>query len=189
MRTIGFAVFDTAIGVCGIAWGGSGIVAVRLPERTADKMRARLTQRFPQAQEMAPPDEIQRVIADIVALLSGEPRSFADAPLDMTEVPAFNCRVYEIARGIPPGRTLTYGEIAVRLGDRLLARDVGQALGKNPFPVLVPCHRVLAAGSKTGGFSLPGGVTTKLRMLTIEGANPAGPTLFDDLPLVARSTA
>jgi methylated-DNA-[protein]-cysteine S-methyltransferase len=87
---------------------------------------------------------------------------------------------------VPPGATITYGEIAERLGDRLLARDVGRAMGENPTPVIMPCHRVLAAGGKTGGFSASGGVVTKLRLLSIEGAQPNGPTLFEDLPLVAR---
>jgi methylated-DNA-[protein]-cysteine S-methyltransferase len=105
----------------------------------------------------------------------------------MTDVPAFNRRVYEIAREIPAGATLTYGEIATRLGDPRAARDVGEALGKNPFPIVVPCHRVLAAGGKSGGFSAPGGAATKLRMLSIERAQTgAAPTLFDDLPLMAR---
>jgi methylated-DNA-[protein]-cysteine S-methyltransferase len=105
--------------------------------------------------------------------------------IDTAGVADFNRRVYAIARTIAPGATLSYGEIAERLGDRNLARDVGQALGQNPFPVIVPCHRVLAAGGKSGGFSAPGGVATKLRLLTIEGAQPGGPTLFDGLPLSA----
>ena len=92
-----------------------------------------------------------------------------------------------MARSIPPGQTLTYGEIADRLGDRRPAREVGQALGRNPFPIVVPCHRVLAADGRTGGFSAPGGVETKLRMLAIERAQPGGaPALFDDLPLAVR---
>ena len=103
----------------------------------------------------------------------------------MRDTPQFNARVYAVARTIPPGQTMTYGEIAERLGDKLLAREVGTALGQNPCPIIMPCHRVLAAGGKTGGFSAPGGVVTKLRLLTIEGAQPAGPTLFDHLPLVA----
>jgi len=106
--------------------------------------------------------------------------------IDTERIPAFNRRVYDVARTIPPGATLTYGEIAERLGDKLLARDVGQALGQNPIPLIVPCHRVLAAGGKTGGFSAPGGVISKLRLMTIEGAQPSGPTLFDHLPLTAK---
>ncbi len=100
-------------------------------------------------------------------------------------MPEFNARVYAIARTIPPGATMTYGEIAERLGDKALARAVGRRSGKIRCPIIMPCHRVLAAGGKTGGFSAPGGVVTKLRLLTIEGAQPGGPTLFDRLPLVA----
>jgi methylated-DNA-[protein]-cysteine S-methyltransferase len=184
MSGISFAVFDTALGECGIAWGEGGIVAVRTPE-AGDKVRARLLKRFPSAREQAPPD-VARVVADIVAVMNGEARDLAYAALDMRAIPDFNRKVYAVAQGIPFGKTLTYGEVAARLGDKLLARDVGQALGQNPFPIVVPCHRVLAASGKTGGFSAPGGVTTKMKMLTVERAQPSGPTLFDALPLAAR---
>jgi methylated-DNA-[protein]-cysteine S-methyltransferase len=130
--------------------------------------------------------DVQRGIDGIVALLRGEQRDLNDVSIDAEDMPAFNRKVYDITRAIPPGATLTYGEIAERLGDKLLARDVGQALGHNPIPLIVPCHRVLAASGKTGGFSAPGGVASKLRLLTIEGAQPNGPTLFDHLPLVAK---
>ena len=132
---------------------------------------------------------IQRGVGCAIALLRGEAIDLSAVPLNMAGVPEFERRVYEIARTIPPGRTLTYGEIATRLGDKSLARDVGQALGQNPFPIIVPCHRVLAAGGRTGGFSGGGGVATKLKLLSIERAQPNGPTLFDDLPLVARRSA
>ena len=102
--------------------------------------------------------------------MTGKPVDLLDAPIDIARVPEFNARVYAIARAIPPGETLTYGEIATRLGDRLLARDVGAAMGANPWPIVVPCHRVTAAGGKLGGFSARGGVNTKLKLLTIEGA-------------------
>jgi methylated-DNA-[protein]-cysteine S-methyltransferase len=109
-------------------------------------------------------------IAEIRELLTGKPVDLTDVPIDIGRVPEFNARVYEIARAIPPGETLTYGEIATRLGDRLLARDVGAAMGANPWPIVVPCHRVTAAGGKLGGFSARGGADTKLKLLTIEGA-------------------
>ena len=121
----------------------------------------------------------------MTALLRGEARDLTGVTIDNAGVPEFNTRVYAIARNIPPGATMTYGEIAERLGDKTLAREVGTALGQNPCPIIIPCHRVLAAGGKTGGFSASGGVVTKLRLLTIEGAQPGGPTLFDHLPLVA----
>jgi methylated-DNA-[protein]-cysteine S-methyltransferase len=114
-------------------------------------------------------------IAAIRALLLGKPADLTHVPIDIARVPEFNARVYEIARAIPPGETLTYGEIAVKLGDRLLARDVGAALGQNPWPIVVPCHRVTAAGGKLGGFSARGGVNTKVKLLAIEGAKVLEP--------------
>jgi methylated-DNA-[protein]-cysteine S-methyltransferase len=185
MSDLGFTLFDTAIGNCGFVWSGRGVAGVQLPERNEDATRNRILRRFPAAAESVPSDGMQRAIADIVALLGGEPRDLTHVTIDSADVADFNRRVYAIARTIPPGATLSYGEIAERLGDRNLARDVGQALGQNPFPIIVPCHRVLAAGGKVGGFSAPGGVVTKLRLLTIEGAQPNGPTLFDRLPLSA----
>jgi methylated-DNA-[protein]-cysteine S-methyltransferase len=180
MTVHGFTLFDTDIGRCGIAWGERGIAGVQLPEANEDRTRARLARRYPHAGEAPPPADVRRVIDGIVALLGGEARDLSDAALDMDGVPEFDRRVYEVARSIAPGATLSYGEIAARLGERGLARDVGQALGRNPFPIIVPCHRVLAAGGKAGGFSANGGVTTKLRLLTIERAHTSdAPTLFD----------
>lgn len=186
MTAYSFALFDTEIGVCGIVWNARGIAGVQLPETNERATRARLSRRFSGANEMPPPQHVERTIDGIVALLGGEKRDLADVAIDTEELPAFNRKVYDIARTIPAGATMTYGEIADRLGDRTLARDVGQALGQNPIPLIVPCHRVLAAGGRTGGFSASGGVVTKLRLLTIEGAQPNGPTLFENLPLAAK---
>ena len=178
----GFALFETAIGQCGIIWGERGITGVQLPEGDECQTRARIRGRTPDARQLPPPPEVQHAIDEMVRLLRGEPRDLAAIPLDMAQVAPFNGRVYEEARTIPPGRTLTYGEIAARLGEPGAARAVGQALGQNPFPIIVPCHRVVAAGGKMGGFSARGGVTTKLRMLAIEGATTTAPLpLFDDL--------
>ena len=168
-----YALFDTAIGWAGIAWGDRGLVGVHLPERDPEAARRRFLRRFPDAVEAAVPPEHACTIADICALMRGEKPDLLDAPLDLSRTPDFHARVYEITRAIPPGETLTYGEIAVRLGDKLLAREVGQALGKNPWPIVVPCHRVTAAGGKPGGFSARGGVNTKLKLLGIEGAKAA----------------
>jgi methylated-DNA-[protein]-cysteine S-methyltransferase len=181
-----YALFETAIGRCGIVWSERGIVGVQFPEGSEQATRNRLARRFTDAREAAAPETVQRTIDEIIALLRGEPRDLHDAVLDSSAVPEFNREVYKVARAIPPGSTLSYGEVAERLGDRNLARDVAQALGQNPFPIIVPCHRVMAAGGKTGGFSAPGGVRTKLKLLSIERAQPGGPTLFDDLPLVTR---
>ena len=123
------------------------------------------------------PRDIEAAIADIQQLLGGQKNDLSAIALDMSDVPDFEQRVYALTRSIAPGDTLTYGDIATRLGDLALSRAVGQALGRNPFPIIVPCHRVLAAGGKSGGFSAPGGVETKRRMLEIEGARDLHPTL------------
>jgi methylated-DNA-[protein]-cysteine S-methyltransferase len=187
MSSHGFTLFDTAVGRCGIAWGANGIIGVQLPERHDSATRARLIRRYPDAAETPPPSDVQQAIDDIVALLRGERRDLSTIQLDMDGVPAFHRLVYAVARTIPPGATLSYGDIATRLGDRAAAREVGEAMGQNPFPLIVPCHRVLAAGGKVGGFSAAGGVTAKLRLLSIEGAQIGeSPTLFEALPLSVR---
>jgi methylated-DNA-[protein]-cysteine S-methyltransferase len=170
---ISYTLFDTAIGWAGLAWNDRGLVGAHLPERDPDVARRGFLRRFPEAAPGEPPAALEPVIAGIRALMRGEKADLSGAVLDIERVPAFNAQVYEIARRIPPGETLTYGEIATQLGDRLLARDVGAALGQNPWPIVVPCHRVTAAGGKLGGFSARGGARTKLRLLAIEGAPAA----------------
>jgi methylated-DNA-[protein]-cysteine S-methyltransferase len=158
-----FTLFDTAIGICGIEWGPRGINGLQLPMGSDEKTRARIRQRHGDIAESEPTAEVRRAIARIVELLAGKPDDLTD-----------------IARTIPPGKTMTYGDIAKKLGGVELSRDVGQALGHNPCPIVVPCHRVLAAGNKPGGFSARGGVETKLKMLAIEGAAVNHtPNLFD----------
>lgn len=181
MARLEFSLFDSPIGRCGIAWSERGIAGVQLPEDDESKTRARLLRRCAGAREAPPPPDVQRAIDAIVALLRGEPSDLSTIPLDQAGLPAFQRRVYEVARTIPPGATLSYGEVATRLGDGGAAREVGQALGQNPFAIVVPCHRVLSAGGKLGGFSANGGVETKLRILAIEGARASGTLpLFDD---------
>ncbi len=178
-RTAFYTLFETAIGLCGLAWNERGIIGFQLPEDDTSKIRSRIAKRFPGIAEAPPPLDIQGIIADVAALLRGEARDLSTVPLDMEGVPDFDRRVYEIARGIPPGRVLTYGEVASRLGVNN-ARAIGQALGRNPFAIIVPCHRVVAAGGKLGGFSANGGSTTKRRLLAIEDARrDETPTLFD----------
>lgn len=176
---ISWAAFDTAIGACAVAWGDCGIVGAQLPAADSAALRRRMQRRYAGAVLGQPDAAIAEVISEIQALLRGEAVHLSGAMLDWRGVPPFHRRVYEIALSIPPGRTLTYGEIAQRLGDPGAARAVGQALGNNPFAPIVPCHRVLAAGGRMGGFSAPGGTATKLRMLAIEGARVGDePSLF-----------
>jgi len=171
---VGYALFDTTIGRCGIAWGERGIVGLLLPEATDGGMRARLQHRFPAGTEAAPPPEVARVVEGITALLNGDAVDLSDVELVMEGVPAFHRRVYEVVRAIPPGGTMSYGEVAAWAGAPGAARAVGQALGNNPFAIVVPCHRVLAAGGRIGGFSANGGITTKRRLLAIEGTEVKG---------------
>ncbi len=170
MTDADFALFETAIGLCGIAWTEHGICRVQLPEQNTEGTRARLQRRLRDVRETVPTDVVQRAIDDIAALLAGRASDLCDIPLDLHRVPTFHQRVYAAARRIRPGTTASYGEIAVQLGEPGAARAVGQALGRNPVPLIVPCHRVLAAGGKFGGFSGFGGVATKMRLLAIEGA-------------------
>ena len=152
------------------------MVDIELPAAREPVTRRRLLRAVPDARETAPPPEIQQAIDAIAAVLSGlsPAPDLSGITLDMHGIPSFDRQVYELARGIPPGSTRTYGALATQLGDRALARDVGQALGKNPFPIVVPCHRVVAADGRSGGFSAPGGRQTKLRLLALEHTSPNG---------------
>jgi methylated-DNA-[protein]-cysteine S-methyltransferase len=181
MSTSSFALFETAIGPCAIVWGAAGIRGTFLPERDLERTRARVLRKFPQAAEASPPAEIASAIDKMTALLSGEPADLTGIRLDVSGLDPFHVRAAAVARSIPPGQTMTYGQIASRLGEPHAAQTVGQAMGKNPFPIIVPCHRVVGSGGKMGGFSAPGGARTKLRMLEIEGALRP-----DALPLFAR---
>ncbi len=163
-----YALFPTAIGTCGIAWGADGIVALQLPEGSASATAGRLLRGRRATRAQAPAPAIRRTIDDIVSLLAGEPRDLQHATLATAGLPPFHRRVYALVRRIPPGATRSYGEVAALCGQPRAARAVGQAMARNPFPIIVPCHRVLAAHGKSGGFSANGGVTTKLRLLAIE---------------------
>ena len=184
----GWLLFDTVIGHCGIAWGERGIVGVLLPEGSEEQTRSRmrrLNPAVPERAEASAPAPARAAAARIRGLLRGERDDLQDLALDYSGVPAFHVRVYGLVRGIGPGETLTYGEVAQRLGEPAAAQAVGQALARNPFAPVVPCHRVLAAPDaagiyRAGGFSAGGGTATKLRMLQAEGARfSRQPGLFD----------
>lgn len=178
--TQGWCLFDTALGACGLAWAEEVLTGVQLPEASPERTRERMRRRFPQAAEALPPPWVVAISERIARALSGGRDDLSDVPLDLAAVPAFQRRVYELARAIPPGEVRTYGELAQALGEPGASRAVGQALGHNPFAPVVPCHRILAAGGRSGGFSADGGALTKLKILEIEGAVLGqGPGLFD----------
>jgi len=180
--TYGMTLFDTAVGSCGVVWGDTGIVGIALPSDQDDlsATRGHLTDMYPNVVDRPAPDEVQAAISGMIALLAGESVDLGGVRVDLHGVPDFYRRVYAVTRAIPPGSTLTYGEVAARLGMPGAVQAVGQALGRNPVPIVVPCHRVVAAAGGLGGFSAPGGTATKRRMLQIEGAlPPPPPTLFD----------
>jgi len=181
-----YTIFATGIGRCGIAWGHDGIVGVQLPEAREIETRKRLFQLYPDAREMRPPLNVELAIEGIVALLRGEPFDFSDVTLDMSGIQPFHQRVYQVARAIPRGETRTYGEVAARLGASGAVHSVAQAIARNPFVIIIPCHRVLDAGSYADKISPHGGAISRRRLLSIEGAgSPSSKTLFDVLLPVA----
>jgi methylated-DNA-[protein]-cysteine S-methyltransferase len=183
----GYTIFDTGIGRCGIAWGHLGILGVQLPEAREIETRKRLFQLYPDAREMRAPLDIESAIEGIAALLRGEPSDLSNVLLDMSGIHAFNQRVYALTRAIPRGETRTYGEVAANLRASGAAHSVAQALARNPFMIIVPCHRVLEAGGYADKISPNGGAISKRRLLSIEGARgtTASKTLFDVLLPVA----
>lgn len=188
--TVRFARFATALGECALAWSEAGLTGVWLPESRAGGLKRKIEGRAPMPIESAPTDEIAQAIAAIQRLLAGAPEDLRAIQLDWSAVPALRRRVYDLAREVAPGRVITYGWIAQQLGGHADARGVGQALGANPFPIVVPCHRIIAANGQLGGFSAPGGTTTKQRLLAIEKARPDGPPgLFDDDAAVSSPAA
>ena len=178
MEHAAYTVFKTPIGHCALAWNAAGLVAVQLPEGSAAATARRICRRHPGAIRRTPPLSVQWAIDAILCLLRSGTDQLALIPLDLSQHSAFCRRVYERTRAIPAGETLTYGELAARVGEPGAARAVGQAMARNPFPLIVPCHRVLAAHGGAGGFSARGGVDTKFRLLRIEGAIRQGALPF-----------
>jgi methylated-DNA-[protein]-cysteine S-methyltransferase len=184
--TIGYALFATAVGECALAWSDAGLTGVWLPGVRPGDLRRKLTRRFAGAREAQPPVAVAAAIDAMTRLLAGTRVDLGDVTLDLAAIDSFRRRVYGVARTIAPGRVLSYGEVAHRVGEDATARAVGQALGANPFPIVVPCHRVVAAAGALGGFSAPGGVAVKRRLLAIEDARADGPPdLFDAPPMQA----
>jgi methylated-DNA-[protein]-cysteine S-methyltransferase len=182
----GYTIFDTKLGRCGIAWGPLGIIGVQLPEAREIETRGRMLRQYPDAREQRPPPNVEIAIEGIAAVLRGVPGELSNVALDMTGIHVFNQRVYELTRAIPCGETRSYGEVAARLGAPNAAPSVARAIAKNPFMIIVPCHRVLETGGQADGISPNGGVISRRRLLSIEGAvSPSSKTLFDVLLPVA----
>jgi methylated-DNA-[protein]-cysteine S-methyltransferase len=171
-----YAIFETSGGCCGIAWSDVGIARFQLPARTAEATERQLLRRLPDAEPGTPTPEALEVIAAVQRYFQGEKVDFSEVRLDLEDQDGFFKRIYLALRAIRWGDTTTYGALAKELGaGPEAARDVGQAMANNPVPLIVPCHRVLAAGGKVGGFSAPGGSATKLRMLELEGVHVGPP--------------
>ena len=186
MAGCGYSIFDTAVGRCGIAWGDRGIIGVQLPEVREIETRRRMLRQYPDARELAPPPNVEMAIDGIAALLRGEAADLSAVALDMSGIHAFDARVYAFTRTIPRGETRSYGDIAAGLRASGAVRSVVQAIARNPFVILVPCHRVLEAGGYADKMSPNGGSISKRRLLSIEGAgSPSSKTLFEVLLPVA----
>jgi methylated-DNA-[protein]-cysteine S-methyltransferase len=181
-----YAIFDTGIGRCGIVWSEAGIVAVQLPEAREIDTRRRLFRLYPEAREQRPPLNVEIAIEGIAAQLRGGSGDMPDVTLDMTGHSAFNQRVYEFTRAIPRGETRTYIELASQMRRAGAELSVAQAIVKNPFMIIVPCHRVLETGHYADKNSPFGGTISKRHLLSLEGTHPiASKTLFDVLLPVA----
>jgi methylated-DNA-[protein]-cysteine S-methyltransferase len=186
----GYSIFDTGLGRCGIAWGDLGVMGVQLPEAREIDTRKRLFQLYPDARELRPPENVKMAIEGIAALLRGGDSDLSDITLDMSGIPPFNQRVYAFARTIPRGETRTYADVASALRASGAVVSVAQAIGRNPFMIIVPCHRVLEAGHYADKISPNGGAISKRRLLSIEGTKTtASKTLFDVLLPVAPPRA
>jgi methylated-DNA-[protein]-cysteine S-methyltransferase len=173
-----YAVFETAAGFCAIGWTDSGIARFQLPDSGAAAAERNMLRRAPASVLETPPPEIAAVIAAAQRYFAGETVDFSGVAVDLDGQDEFFRRIYAATRAVGYGKTTTYGTLAKELGaGPEVARDVGQAMAKNPVPLIIPCHRVLAAGGKVGGFSAPGGSDSKVKMLALEGIdlNPPPP--------------
>ena len=186
----GYTIFDSAIGRCGIAWGAAGIVGVQLPEAREIDTRRRLFLLYPDARELRPPPSVQFAVEGIAAIVRGAGFDLSEVALDMTGIPAFSQRIYACTRAIPRGETRTYAEVASAVRATGAVDSVARAIGRNPFMIIVPCHRVLEAGYYADKISAHGGTISKRRLLSIEGASPTvSRTLFEVLLPVAPPRA
>jgi methylated-DNA-[protein]-cysteine S-methyltransferase len=168
-----YHVFETAMGFCAIAWSNAGVSRFQLPAKAAERLVRR---RAFGGEPGAPPEKVSAVVEAAKRYFAGEEMDFSQVQVDLGGEDAFFAQIYAALRQVGWGRTTTYGALAKEVGaGREAARDVGEAMAKNPMPLIIPCHRVLAAGGKLGGFSAPGGSKTKARMLELEGVRVGPP--------------
>jgi methylated-DNA-[protein]-cysteine S-methyltransferase len=187
MSVRAYTIFDTAIGRCGIAWGEAGILGVQLPEAREIDTRKRLLNLYPDARETRPVPNVEEAIDGIAALLRGDESDLSVVTIDMSDVHPFDQTVYQITRRIPRGQTVTYEEVATRMRASGAVRSVTKALARNPFVIIVPCHRVLERGGYADAISPHGGLISKRRLLSIEGANISRSKTLMDVLLPAAS--
>jgi len=181
----GYCLFDTAIGACGISWNARGITQVQIADKDRATTEAHIRKRSG-AEPATPPQQVSDVIALVQRYLGGERVDFSNVTVDIDNVGEFRRKLYEALRTISYGKTTTYGGLGKMIGGEATdAREIGQAMGRNPVPIIIPCHRVLAAGNRIGGFSAPGGISTKEKLLALEGVfagvpedEPVFPGLF-----------
>jgi methylated-DNA-[protein]-cysteine S-methyltransferase len=179
-----YTIFETAAGFCGLAWSQRGVTRFQLPTKSAEATERLLLRRAPDAAPGTPPSDVAKLVGEVKRYFSGEKIDFSDVALDLAGQDEFFAKIYAAARELRWGQTTTYGALAKQLGaGPEAARDVGQAMAKNPVALIIPCHRVLAAGGKIGGFSAPGGSASKAHMLELEGVRlgppePAQQSLF-----------
>jgi len=173
--TAGHAVLETVIGFMGIAWSEKGLIRLCLPERSRESVERRLMRHAGVSADTKQPQWVVDLIASIKAYAAGEDVDFSGVPVDLDGIDDFRLAIYDAARKLGYGETTTYGELAKRAGQPGLPRETGAALGANPVPLVIPCHRILAAGGKIGGFSAPGGSATKEKMLAMEGVRVGPP--------------
>jgi methylated-DNA-[protein]-cysteine S-methyltransferase len=179
-----YLIFETAHGFCGIAWNDVGITRFQLPTRSHGAAARALLRRMPSAESGTPTPQVVEAVDAVKRYFEGEETDFSGVTLDLSDQDIFFKQIYAAARQVGWGRTTTYGALAKKLGaGPEAARDVGQAMARNPVALIIPCHRVLAAGGKVGGFSAPGGAAAKVRMLELEGVHveplpPAQRSLF-----------
>lgn len=178
-----YQLFDTAFGTCAIAWSELGLTRVQLPEATPAETESRVRDGGTLTAASTLPVFAEQALTALESYFQGVSVSLENLLLDESLVSEFNARAYRELRSVPRGKMITYGDLAQRIGQPSAAQAMGLAMSKNPWPVIVPCHRVVGANGKLIGFSAHGGVDTKLRLLTLEGTQfGASPGLFDDAP-------